>query len=71
MKRKKATKLQSIRPIAIKSDGTMWDIEASMNVSCLLGEYDCCFGHCQWLSVDDDGTAKCQQMVIGKVAAGQ
>ena len=67
VKRKKVQEKKVLRELIIKAEGILWDVKADGPIPCPLGPYDDCFGRCEWLSIGDDGIAKCQETVLGKL----
>ncbi|KPK76378.1 MAG: hypothetical protein AMJ79_06785 [Phycisphaerae bacterium SM23_30] len=69
LKRKEPLKQSRLKPLLIKPDGALWDVEKKTHIACVLDLYDNCFGRCRWLSIDENQIARCQNTILGKISA--
>ena len=67
-RRKTAVKKEKAIEVAINAEGAICDVKTMEPISCLLEFYDNCHGRCKWFSINDEGVALCQDMMIGKMA---
>ena len=68
-KSRKKNKANQLREIIINQQGVLCELETDQPISCLVGEEKTCMSRCNWLSLDETGIAKCQELVIGKLVS--
>jgi len=67
IEQRKPPKEPRLKPILLKSNGVLWDIQMKKPIPCAQGEFDNCQGQCQWFSIDEKNVARCQNSPLGKI----